>query len=105
MGNRVFIEMSSKGSREEKQPIVFYGHWAGGTAEEVVKEVLDSSQRIGDFGYLCAQMFYHFAVSYNGYEGRDGFGIYSGDVGQDEPNDNPTIYVDCDNGTYTIGDN
>lgn len=98
MGNRVTIEMSSAAFEKH---LMFYGHWSGEDALPAIKDVLATTDRIGDAGYLAAQIFYRF-TQLGGYDGNLGFGIYVGD-NDDQWDDNPTHFVDLDTGYYSVG--
>ena len=97
MGDRSAIVVTAK---EVKTPITFYGHWSGDDNITAVNNVLARTGRIGDVSYLTAQLFYEFAKLGN-YDGELSFGI---DTFGDTPAgmDNPTIFINADNGEYTI---
>jgi hypothetical protein len=103
MGDRSYIQIEST---ELPTPIVFYGHWSGDSNVSAVIDVLGSTEenRIGDAGYLAAQIFYRFAIGYGSYDGKLGFGIYTGDMSSDSDawNDNPLIRVNADTGEYSV---
>jgi hypothetical protein len=97
MGNRAYIVIKTGAS--EADTISIYGHWAGDNNLEAVKNVLErDGARIGDHSYLTAQIFHEWSVNLNAYEGGTGFGIMAGDGDEEE---NPTVYVNADNGSYT----
>lgn len=97
MGDRAYIVIKTGAS--ELDTLSIYGHWAGSSNLEAVKNVLGRDHaRIGDHAYLTAQIFHEWAVNLNGYEGGTGFGIMAGDGDEEE---NPTVYVNADNGAYT----
>jgi hypothetical protein len=102
VGDRSQIIVNAK---EFKTPVTFYGHWSGEDNITAVRNVLARTGRIGDVSYLTAQIFYEFA-KLGEYDGELSFGIDA--FGSDpEPsywsfsNNNPTVYVDADTGTYT----
>lgn len=97
MGDRSWIQIQSK---EFATPLAFYGHWSGENNLKSVLKVLNRTTRIGDPGYLAAQIFAEFAREY---DGELGYGIYVADI-TGEWEDNPTIYVDADDGSYRIED-
>lgn len=98
MGDRSFIQVSSK---DFATPITFYGHWSGEDNVLAVRNVLSTTDRIGDVSYLAAQIFYEFAVKQGGYEGGLSFGIDTFGYDPDGVADNPTVYVNADTGEYT----
>ena len=101
MGNRSVITIKSDSL---PYPIHFYGHWSGTDNLAAVQAVLSSGNaRIGDASYLAAQIFSSFALEFGGYDGNLGFGIDTGEF-DEEWLDNPTVYVDADNGDYTYQD-
>lgn len=96
MGNRAYIVIETGASQADA--ISIYGHWAGDNNLEAVKNVLGrEGARIGDHAYLTAQIFFEWAVNLNAYDGGTGFGIMAGDTLEEE---NPTVYVNADNGSY-----
>lgn len=95
MGNRSTITITS---RNFPAPITFYGHWSGGQNVEAVRNVLARTGRIGDEGYLTAQVFYEFAKLGN-YDGELSFGIFSGEMVEDE---NPHIQLNADTGEARV---
>ncbi len=97
MGDRAWVQIESK---EFDTPVLFYGHWVGEDGLKAVQDVLNRTTRIGDPGYLTAQLFYKFAERY---DGELGFGIYSGTISPNEES-NPSVYVDVDDGSYKVGD-
>lgn len=103
MGDRASIIITSK---YMERPIQLYGHWSGEDNIEAVRNVLARTQRVGDSGYLIAELFYEFAVNLGKYEGKDGnFGVYVIPEGSSLYmgwEDNPTITVDADTGLYTV---
>jgi len=100
MGNRAFIEISSK---QFEIPIIFYGHWSGEDNILAVRNVLARSGRIGDPSYLSAQIFYEFAKLGN-YDGELSFGIWAGKVDPLDWTNTPTVFVNADTGEYTYND-
>lgn len=96
MGNRAYIEITTGAS--ELDTISIYGHWAGDSNLEAVRNVLGRTDRIGEHSYLTAQIFHEWAFNLNGYNGDTGFGIMAGSGDEEE---NPTVYVNADNGSYT----
>lgn len=102
MGDRASIVVRSK---DFAAPIQFYGHWSGGDNVNAVTDVLTSTQRVGDSGYLAAQLFHQFAAVLGGYDGvasQTGFGIYPVPDGLDVYmgwEDNPTVFIDADTGS------
>lgn len=100
MGNRVTVSISS---HEFGSPINIYSHWAGNSVYQVITDTLAASQRIGDGSYLTAQLIQAVFSEY-GYDGKLSFGVWSGEVSTDNWDDNPTMYVDTDNGSWRIGD-
>lgn len=98
MGDRSLIVITSE---SEQSPIAFYGHWAGDYNLTAVRNVLARTDRVGDVGYLAAQIFYEFAVEGSGFKGTTGFGIHAcGEDGFDWL-DNETVTVNADTGEYT----
>lgn len=97
MGNRSMIQVESK---EFEAPVLMYGHWAGEDNIRVVRKVLTQTNRIGDAGYLTAQIFYEFTTA-GAYDGELGFGLYAGTDDQ-ILTDNPTVYVNADDGSYSV---
>lgn len=79
--------------------IVIYGHYAGSDNLKAVKNVLATTDRIGD-PYLTAQIFYEFTRLGN-YEGNLGFGLWVGDLDDIDESDNPAVIVDIDTGLVT----
>lgn len=100
MGNRAYIQVESKYS---ETPIIIYGHWSGEDNLTAVRNVLGRTDRIGDAGYLTAQIFYEFAVALGNYEGELSFGIESGHLAGAEWADVPNVYVNADTGEYHCG--
>lgn len=96
MGDRSVITIVSS-----EATVSLYGHWAGTTNLEAVRNVLARTDRIGDPSYLTAQLFYEFAVNLGGFDGNLGFGIFEGD---DDGMwlDNETITVNAETGDYWI---
>jgi hypothetical protein len=97
MGDRSLIVIDS---RDFEVPLTFYGHWAGTDNLAAVQDVIATTDRIGDGGYLAAQIFHKFAFMYGRYEGSIGFGIYAGNL--DGWADNPTVYVNADTGEIRV---
>lgn len=102
MGDRAYIEITSKFSESS---LVIYGHWSGESNLEAVKNVLERTDRIGDASYLSAQIFYEFAIKLGSYDGDLGYGIsaITPDDGYYDWADNPVVYVNADNGNYSVG--
>jgi hypothetical protein len=99
LGNRSAIVVESK---DFKTPVTFYGHWSGEENVEAVRNVLSTTDRIGDVSYLTAQIFYEFAKLGN-YDGKLSFGIDAyGAEGVDVLMDSATIYVNADTGEYRL---
>lgn len=96
MGDRAYIVIKTGAS--ELDTVSIYGHWAGKSNLEAVKNVLKRTDRIGDIAYLTAQIFHEWSVKLNAYEGGTGFGIFAGECGEEE---NPTVYLNADDGSYT----
>ena len=98
MGDRSHIVIRTSNPADT---ITLYGHWSGTDNLEAVKRVLAKTGRIGDASYLTAELFYEFAVMCGKYAGvgSNGFGIWAGDDGGSWE-DNPTIYVNAEDGTY-----
>jgi hypothetical protein len=99
MGNRAWIQIESK---QFQTPIAFYGHWSGEDNLTAVRNVLNRTGRIGDAGYLTAQLFHEFTKLGN-YDGELSFGIYPEEIPIDHE-ENPTVYVNADTGDYKIED-
>jgi hypothetical protein len=100
MGNRVTVSISGK---DHEAPVNIYGHWAGDGVYQIVTDTLAASQRIGDGSYLTAQLI-HAIFSEMGYNGKDSFGVWSGEVSSDNWDDNQPMFVDADTGQWRIGD-
>lgn len=98
MGNRVTVSISSQ---EHESPINIYAHWAGDEVYQVVTDTLASSDRIGDASYLSAQIAHAIFTEF-GYDGKLGFGIWTGEV-TDLGDDNDPMFVDADTGQWRIG--
>lgn len=98
MGDRSFIVITSK---EYKTPITLYGHWAGASNLDAVRDTLRDTDRIGDASYLTAQIFHRFSVVEGGYQGGLGYGIDAYGTHTEYLADNPTVFVDADSGEYT----
>lgn len=96
MGDRAVITIVSK-----QATISLYGHHAGTTNLEAVRNVLGRTDRIGDPVMLTGQLFHEFAVVLGNYDGTMGYGIGEGSW-EDEWLDNPTVIVNADNGEYCI---
>lgn len=84
--------------------IQFYGHWSAEQNVTAVTNVLSTTQRVGDAGYLAAQLFHEFSAVLGGYQGvasQTGYGIYVIPKGLDMAigDDNPTVTVNADDGT------
>lgn len=99
MGDRSAIVITGY----DDEAITIYGHWSGETNIEAVKDVMKVTDRVGDFSYLVAQIFYKFAVTYGMYDGDSGFGIFAGEIDADI--DSPTVYVDATTGSIFYRDN
>ena len=100
MGNRVTVSIRSQ---EHEAPINIYSHWSGDEIYPVIQDVLQMSDRIGDASYLTAQLI-HAVFTQLGYDGKLGFGIWTGDPDEDGWRDNETMYVNADEGKWRIGD-
>jgi hypothetical protein len=98
MGDRSFIQVSS---RDFQTPITLYGHYAGTSNLDAVRDVLRDTDRIGDPSYLVAQLFHRFSVVEGRYDGALGFGIDAFGTNPDLVADNPTVFVNADTGEYT----
>lgn len=96
MGDRAYITITT--NNNPLDTITIYGHWAGSSNFQAVQNVIRRTDRVGDTSYLAAQIFYEWAVRLNRYNGETGFGIMTGDCGEEE---NPTVYVDADTGQIT----
>lgn len=96
MGDRSVITITSR-----EATVSLYGHHAGTTNLEAVRNVLSRTDRIGDPAYLTAQLFHEFAVVLGGYQGDRGYGISEGSF---EPDwlDNPTVIVNAETGEYCL---
>lgn len=99
MGDRSHIVIRNGNPNDT---ITLYGHWAGTTNIEAVERVLARTTRKGDISYLTAELFYEFAVVQGSFTGvgAGGFGIWAGDD-TGAWADNPSVYVDANDGTYT----
>lgn len=95
MGDRSSIVIRSK---QFATPISFYGHWAGTSHIEAVRNVLARTDRVGDANYLAAQIFWEFAVNLNQYDGKLSFGIGAFENTDDTWDNHPSVYVDADTG-------
>lgn len=100
MGNRVTVSISS---HEFGSPVNIYGHWAGDGVYQTVLDALLASQRIGDGSYLTAQII-NAVFREMDYNGKDSFGVWSGEVSADTWDDNQPMFVDADTGQWRIGD-
>jgi hypothetical protein len=98
MGNRAYIQIDSQNL---EMPILLYGHYSGEDNLTAVKNVLEKTGRVGDPAYLTAQLFYEFAIVLGQYDGVLGFGIECGQLTDSVWVDNPTVYVNADNGEYS----
>jgi hypothetical protein len=98
MGDRSMIVVKAE---KFVTPIVFYGHWSGEQNIEAVKNVLARTGRIGDAGYLTAQLFWEFAKLGN-YDGELSFGIDANGDTDDTWMDNPSVIVNADTGEYEV---
>lgn len=98
MGDRVWIQIESE---RQAAPILLYGHYSGEQALEAVKNVIARTDRIGDPTYLAAQVFHEF-TTLGGYNGNLGYGISTGFAPTYD--DNPTVYLNADNGEITVED-
>lgn len=96
MGDRSWIVIS-----DDVQSVSLYGHWSGTDNVTAARNVLERTDRIGDFGYLVAQMFHEF-TSLGGYSGNTGFGIYPSEFKSWE--ENPTVYVNANTGEMKVID-
>lgn len=99
MGNRVTVSISGK---DHEAPVNIYSHWDGEEIYPIVQQALEDSDRIGDNSYLTAQLV-HAILNGLGYDGKLGFGVWSGEIGESW-DDNPTMFVDAENGAWRIGD-
>jgi hypothetical protein len=100
MGNRVTVSISTQ---EHEAPINIYSHWDGDEIYPIVQRALEDSDRIGDGSYLTAQLVQAIFTGL-GYDGKLGFGVWSGEIAPDNWDDNPAMYVDADAGLWRIGD-
>jgi hypothetical protein len=96
MGDRSVITVVS-----QQGTVSLYGHWAGETNLEAVRNVLSRTDRIGDPTYLTAQLFYEFAEVLGGYDGKLSYGIAAGEMDEGWM-DNPTVFVDAETGEYCL---
>jgi hypothetical protein len=96
MGNRSVITVVSS-----EATVSLYGHWAGETNLEAVRNVLSRTDRIGNHDYLTAQLFHEFAVNLGNYDGTLGYGITAGEYESDWL-DNPTVIVNAETGEYCL---
>jgi hypothetical protein len=96
MGDRSVITIVSS-----EATISLYGHYAGTTNLDAVRNVLARTDRIGDPSYLTAQLFHEFAVVLGNFDGGLGYGIFEGD---DDGMwlDNETVVVNAETGDYWI---
>ena len=99
MGNRVTISLTSQ---EHETPVNIYAHWAGDEIYPVVQQALEESGRVGDASYLSAQII-HAVFTKLSYDGHNSFGIWTGEA-DGLTDDNDTMFVDLDNGTWRIGE-
>lgn len=97
MGDRSIIVIESE---QFEVPLSFYGHWAGGDHLDAVRDVIEETDRIGDAGYLAAQIFYKFAVMYGNYQGKLGYAIYPCEL--QGWSDNARVFVNADTGAIRI---
>lgn len=95
MGDRSIIVVKSQ---EFNTPISFYSHWSGADNLTAVEQVIANTNRLGDAGYVAAQIFHKF-TTLGEYDGNLGFGIYPFEI---SGGDNPTVWVDADTGEITI---
>jgi hypothetical protein len=102
MGDRAYIEITSENF---DSAIVLYGHWSGEDNLKAVKAVLEFTDRINDASYLVAQIFNKFAIEIGKYDGSLGYGIsaITPDEGYYDWADNPVVFVNADNGNYSVG--
>jgi len=98
MGNRSNIVIRETASQKEGL-IILYGHWSGEDNLTAAKNVLATTNRIGD-SYLTAQLFYEFTRLAN-YAGDLGFGLWVGTLDDIDEDDNPAVIVDIDTGLIT----
>lgn len=98
MGDRSQIVIRETATQTENL-IVMYGHYAGRGNLTAVKNVLATTDRIGD-PYLTAQIFHEF-TRLGGYQGNLGFGLWVGDLEDIDESDNPAVIVDIDTGLIT----
>jgi len=94
MGDRSSIYLVSE---IDDSIIRIYGHWSGTDNAVAVANLLNKTERVGDFTYLTAQAFYEFAIVEGNYKGSTGFGIGSASS-VDYTEDNPPIVVNADTG-------
>lgn len=100
MGNRSLIIIRSA-SMPTNTEIRLYGHWAGDSNFQAVKNVVDRTDRIGDPDYLTAQLFHEFSVEFGAYDGTLGYGISIAEQGSSEGwIDSPSVIVNADFGHY-----
>ena len=99
MGNRSNIVIRETATQKDNL-VILYGHWGGEDNLTATKNVLAKTDRIGDSVYLTAQLFFEFTRLGN-YTGDLGYGIYVGDLGAIDEDDNPAVIVDADTGLIT----
>jgi hypothetical protein len=99
MGDRAWVQIQSE---QFATPIALYSHWSGTDNLTAVRSVLAKTQRIGDAGYLTAQIFWKLANLAH-YDGKLSLGIHPDTIPLDYE-ENPTVYVNADTGDYKIED-
>jgi len=102
MGDRVHVFLESSSF---PNPIEVYSFSAGEEVYDPVKEILATSSCIGDSAYLTAQIINAVFTSL-GYDGKLSFGVSSVADPYEAASwaDNPSMYVNLDDGSYQIGD-
>jgi hypothetical protein len=102
MGDRTYVFLESSSFPDA---IAIYAHWGNTEIYEIVKDVVASSDRVGDPSYLSAAIIHACFKAFE-YDGRLGFGVapVSDPYATAEWADNPSMYVDLDNGDYRIGE-
>ncbi len=99
MGNRITITLQDAYNNATS----VYAHWLGDDAYDIVKSVLETTDRIGDDAYLSAQIVH--ALMAQGFSEADGTGIGI-EAGTRDPlwDDNEPMFVRTTTGEYRIGD-
>jgi hypothetical protein len=98
MGDRSQIVIRETATQKENL-VIMYGHYSGRDNLTAVKNVLATTDRIGD-PYLTAQIFHEF-TRLGGYQGHLGFGLWVGDLDDIDESDNHAVIVDIDTGLMT----